>query len=97
MDNAIADHLAALCAEAGLRNVVVTSQAEATQRGDPDFAVRMGLWAEVAASRGRQMVSDGVITEWQRYTAETDWRAWLQSEALSQRLYLLAVEGTRPR
>ena len=96
MDNAIADHLAALCAEVGLADIVVTSQMEATRRDDPDFAVHMGLWAEVAATRGFQMVADGAITEPQRRAAETEWRAWLEKDALSQRLYLLSVEGTKP-
>jgi SAM-dependent methyltransferase len=77
MDNAVADHLAAMC--------------------DPDFSVRAGLWAEVAATRGHQMVSDGVITESQRAAAEMEYRAWIHDHATSQCLYLIAVEGTRPQ
>jgi SAM-dependent methyltransferase len=96
MDNAIADHLAALCAQVGLVDIVATPQPEVTQRTDPDFSVRAGLWAEVAATRGRQMVSDGVITEFQRAVAEMEYRAWLRDTARSQCLYLIAVEGTRP-
>jgi ubiquinone/menaquinone biosynthesis C-methylase UbiE len=97
MDNAVADHLAQMCGQAGLVNIVTTPQPEMTQRTDPDFAVRLGLWAEVAATRGRQMVSDGVITEPQRAAAETEYRAWLHDNAASQCLYLIAVEGTRPQ
>jgi SAM-dependent methyltransferase len=95
MDNAVADHMAAMYAQVGLVNIVATPQPEVTQRTDPDFAVRLGLWAEVAATRGRQMVSDGVITEAQRAAAETEYRAWLHAYATSQCLYLMAVEGTR--
>ena len=97
MDNAIADHLAEMCTQVGLVNIVATPQSEVTRRTDPDFAVRLGLWAEVVATRGHQMVSDGVITESQRTAAETEYRAWLHDHAASQCLYLMAVEGTRPQ
>jgi ubiquinone/menaquinone biosynthesis C-methylase UbiE len=96
MDNAVADHLAALCAQVGLVDVIATPQHELSERTDPDFQTRLGLWAEVAATRGHQMVSDGVITEPQRATAEADYRAWLRDDAAAQSLYLIAVEGTRP-
>ncbi len=97
MDNAVADHLAELCAQAGLVDIVATPQPEATQRTDPDFTARLELWAEVAATRGRQMVSDGAITEGQRAAAEAEYRGWLHETAVSQRLYLVTVEGTRPQ
>jgi ubiquinone/menaquinone biosynthesis C-methylase UbiE len=97
MDNAVADHLAAMCAQVGLVDIVATLQPEVTQRTDPDFSVRAGLWAEVAATRGHQMVSDGVITESQRAAAEMEYRAWIHDHATSQCLYLIAVEGTRPQ
>jgi SAM-dependent methyltransferase len=96
MDNAIADHLADMFVRAGLVEIGTTNQAEATRRGDPDFESKIGMWAEVAASRGHQMVADGVITETQRAAAEFDYRAWIRSHAESQSLYLLTVEGVRP-
>jgi ubiquinone/menaquinone biosynthesis C-methylase UbiE len=63
MDNAIADHLVALFGKAGLADVVETPQHEVTERVDPGFETRVAIWAEVAASRGHQMVEEGVITE----------------------------------
>jgi hypothetical protein len=93
MDNAIADHLSDLCRAAGLLNVVVTPQHEVSQRQEADFATRAGIWAEVAASRGRQMVQDGLLSEAQRLAAEQEYRLWLRDVAMSQTLYLLAVEG----
>jgi ubiquinone/menaquinone biosynthesis C-methylase UbiE len=95
MDNAIADHLSALCSAAGLIDVVVTPQHEVTQRHEADFATRAGIWADVAASRGRQMVQDGILTEAQRLATEQEYRAWVHHQARSQTLYLLAVEGSR--
>jgi hypothetical protein len=93
MDNAIADHLADLCTAVGLAEVVVTPQHEVTQRHEADFATRAGIWANVATSRGRQMVQDGMISEAQRLAAEQEYRLWLRDAAVSQTLYLLAVEG----
>jgi hypothetical protein len=93
MDNAIADHLSDLCGAAGLVNVVVTPQHEVSQRHDADFATWLGIWADVAASRGRQMVQDGLLSEAQRLAAEQEYRLWLRDVAMSQTLYLLAVEG----
>mgnify|MGYP001076156884 CR=1 FL=1 len=95
MENAIADHLAAMFAQAGLRDVTVTPQHEATTRGEPDFKRRISLWADVIAGRGRQMVEDGAITEAERAAAERDYITWARDHARSQRLYLLAVEGVK--
>jgi SAM-dependent methyltransferase len=96
MDNAIADHLPTMFASGGLVDIVVTPQHELTQRTDADFEARLGLWADLAASRGHQMVADGVISEPQRAAAEMDYRQWSREYAESQTLYLVAVEGVRP-
>ena len=97
MDNAIAGHLAGLFESAGLVDIQVTPQHERTQRGDVDFASRIGIWAEVAATRGHQMVADGTLTEAERLAAEADYRAWIESDAQAHTLYLLAVEGAVSR
>lgn len=94
MDNAMADHLAPLFRAVGLTNIRETPQHEVTTRRDADFAIRVGIWAEVAATRGYQMVADGFLTETQRATAEAEYRTWMQTEAEAHTLYLLAVEGT---
>ena len=96
MDNALADHLADLYAQCGLVDIVHTPQHEVSTKNDPDFLTRLSLWAEVAASRGHQMVADGILTETQRATAEAEYRAWIHESALAQTMYLIAVEGRRP-
>jgi hypothetical protein len=96
MDNTLADHLADLYAQCGLEDVVSTPQHEVSSKHDPDFLTRLGLWAEVAASRGHQMVADGILTETQRATAEAEYRAWVHDSAIAQTMYLIAVEGRRP-
>src|SRR5919202_2747497 len=96
LDNAIADQLSMMFANAGLTDIVVSPQYELTYRSDPDFATRIGIWADVAASRGHQLVADGAITEGQRAEAEADYRDWIRHGAEAQVLYLVAVEGRRP-
>ena len=96
MDNAIADHLAELLAASGLTEVAVSPQHETTRGDDGDFETHAGIWAEVAATRGRQMVVDGAISEPERATAEADYRAWVADGAQALTMYLLAVEGVRP-
>lgn len=95
MDNAIGDHLAEMFAHVGIVDTAVTTQHERTQRGNPDFHTRIGIWADVAASRGHQMTADGVITERQRAAAEADYREWIRDRAECQSLYLIATDGTR--
>jgi SAM-dependent methyltransferase len=96
MDNALADHLPGLYAQAGLDAITVTPQHEVSRRGDPDFATRLGIWADVAATRGHQMVADGVITDVQRAAADVEYRVWIQDQAMAQTMHMVAVEGLRP-
>ena len=95
MDNSLAGHLPALFAAAGLEGVASTVQDEVSRRADHDFEGRVGIWAEVAATRGRQMVADGAITEAERARAEVEYREWGARDARAQTLYLRAVEGRR--
>jgi len=96
MDNAIADHLAEMFGSIGLCDVTVTAQEEVARRSHPDFETRAGIWADVAASRGHQMVADRMITEPERAAAEAEYRAWVREKAEVHTLYLLTVEGVRP-
>ena len=95
MDNAIADHLADLARRAGLGEIVVTAQHETSRRGEPDFAARAGIWADVAATRGRQMVRDGFVGEQTRAHAEAELRAWAEGDGELMTMYMLAVDGMR--
>ncbi len=95
MHNRIADELERLFASSGLTDIQFSSQSETTTRHDPDFAEKIGIWAEVAASRGLQMVRDGYLTEDQRSQAEREYRQWIASTVESQTMYLLAVEGRK--
>jgi ubiquinone/menaquinone biosynthesis C-methylase UbiE len=96
MDNEMADHLAGMFEELGLREVRVTPQPEVTRRGEEDFDVRIALWGQVIATRGHQVVADGFLSEARRAAAQADFEQWAASEAQSQTLYLAATEGVAP-
>jgi len=97
MDNEIADHLPELFHKHGFENVSITPQHETTTKTDPDFLSRVRIWADVAGSRGLQMVQDGYVTEAERARAEMEYLDWMEKTAQSQTLYMLAVEGIKPR
>lgn len=96
MDNAMADDLNGLFRAAGLRNITVSEQHEIATRGEPGFVEQAGVWSDVAASRGHQLVADGAVTEPERALAESDYRTWVASTAERMLMYMLCVEGTRP-
>ncbi len=96
ISNTIADDLSSLFSQAGLENVTATSEHEVVRRVDPDFVPRASIWAEVASSRGHQMVRDSAISAKDRALAEAEYREWVQHKAQSQCMYLLSVEGLRP-
>jgi ubiquinone/menaquinone biosynthesis C-methylase UbiE len=95
MDNEIADHLAAMFEKSGLQNITVGNYSEITNSTDKDFATHINIWAIVAATRGKQLVSDGYITEEERATAEKDYQYWAATTAQSMMMYLLAVSGQK--
>ena len=94
MSNMIADCLEAWFREAGLDSVAVTPQHEVTRRGDEGFPEQILLWANVAQSRGVQMVADGYLSEAERSLAEGGFRLWAQDSASYLQHYLLCVEGS---
>ncbi|MGD0981197.1 MAG: methyltransferase domain-containing protein [Solirubrobacteraceae bacterium] len=96
MDNELADKLGTMLREAGMRDVEVTDEAELTSRGDADFERRMALWPGVIATRGHQIVADGMLAEHERAAAGDAFARWLATDAQSQSLYLLAATATKP-
>ncbi len=91
-DNAIADHLVELFENAGLVDVDAHLADEVSASGDPGLT----LWANVAATRGHQLVADGVLSEDERAAAEAELRAWAEESAKRQTLYLVSCCGRRP-
>lgn len=96
MNNQIADHLEVMFQQVGLEEMTVLSQHEYVTEVDPHFPKAIQIWADVMASRGKQMVRDGYLDESARALAEEEYRAWIQSSAKSQRMYLQSIEGVKP-
>lgn len=92
-DNAIADNLSNLFSELNFKEIHVEVQFELTQKREPDFAAKAGIWSEVARTRGHQLVKDNYITEEERLAAITTYDAWIANEGQLMQLYLLAVEA----
>ncbi|CAL1519354.1 methyltransferase domain-containing protein [Chitinophaga sp. MM2321] len=91
MDNQIADHLAAIFEQQGLKAITINDLSEKAVKGDPAFAGDLDIWAKVAETRGLQLVKDNYITEELRLAAIADYRRWIDTTASSMTLYLLAV------
>lgn len=96
MDNAMADHLVPHFERQGLTGIRVSEQHERSVSTHAADKSRLAIWSAVAATRGLQLVRDGYLTELQRMSAETEYLEWINSTAVSQTLYLLAVEGQVP-
>lgn len=95
MDNGIADHLDQMLQQVGFRSVTVSDFSEKSIKGDPTFYDDLHIWAKVAATRGHQLVQDGYITEGLRTAAIADYERWMEEDASSMTLYLLAVTATK--
>jgi len=95
MDNHIADHLETIFQEYGLNQIHVSPQHEESKRSNIDFESKVGIWADVAASRGHQLVQEHYLSEQTRLMAETEYRRWVSEEAIYMKMYLLAVSGSK--
>ncbi|NEO29709.1 MAG: methyltransferase domain-containing protein [Symploca sp. SIO3C6] len=96
MDNVITDHLSKMFEKAGLVEIRETSQNEITNHTDLNFETRVGIWADVIAIKGFQMVHDGVLSKEQSLKAERDYREWVIYQAKLQNICFTAVEGIVP-
>lgn len=95
MDNEIADHLAAMLTHLGMEDVRVSPEHEITNRGDPGFETQIVLWRNAIATRGHQIVADGVLDGGSRAAAEEAFGDWIDSEATRQSLHLLCATASK--
>ena len=94
-DNRLGDHLPALVADAGFRDVGVTVQDEVATRGDPGFADALELWQRVLESMGATIVGAGFLAQADLDAARAAHRSWSEHDARLQRMVLRAVYGRR--
>jgi len=94
-DNRLGDHLPALVADAGFRDVGVTVQDEVATRGDPGFADALELWQRVLESMGATIVGAGFLAQADLDAARAAHRSWSEHDARLQRMVLRAIDGRR--
>jgi len=94
-DNRLGDHLPALVADAGFRDVGVTVQDEVATRGDPGFADALELWQRVMESMGATIVGAGFLAQADLDAARAAHRSWSEHDARLQRMVLRAIDGRR--
>lgn len=95
MNNALADDLVTLFDKVDLQHIRMSPQHEHTSRSNPQFKQHLSIWSTVIRTRGKQMITHNYITEEQREQAEKEYNEWVEQYALSQTMYLLAVEGRK--
>ncbi|MGP4041942.1 class I SAM-dependent methyltransferase [Gracilibacillus sp. D59] len=95
MNNAIADHLMKMFEKSGLNQIQVTPQHEEVERGQENFYTAVSIWAGVAETKGEQMLQDKAIEKDILEKVITEYNQWITTDAQSQKMYLLAVEGTK--
>lgn len=95
MYNDVIDRLPAMLESQGLRITLNRDESEYRQQGEAGFQAHLGIWTKVAEARGKQIVSDGYLTEEQRLAAIDVYSRWCETEARSMRLYLKAVHAQR--
>lgn len=93
MDNQIALHTAGLMQACGLEVCYNADHSEFHQQSEAGFLQHISIWTVVAETRGKQMVTDGYVSEAQRAAAATDYQHWCETEAQSMRLVLRAIHG----
>ena len=93
MDNQIAGHAGDGMQACGLTVCYNADHSEFYQQTEAGFLQHVSIWTVVAETRGKQMVTDGYVSEAQRAAAATDYKHWCETEAQSMRLVLRAIHG----
>ena len=96
MNNSMAIDLPDLFQKAGLTEIEVLQANQTYNKGEKDFSFKAGIWSDVAASRGIQLVEEGYIEESDRMLAITEYNKWVRNKALSMTLKLNDVRGIKP-
>ena len=95
MNNSIAGDLPQLFEKAGLEGITSIDADQAYYRGQADFLFKIGIWSDVASSRGKQLVNDGYLGESNRLLAIRDYSNWIANEARSMVLKLKEVRACK--
>ena len=96
MDNSMAAQLPTLFQKAGLEEIQVLPADQTYKRGEKDFEFKVGIWSDVAASRGVQLVEEAYLKESDRKLAIAEYSEWVSNKAQSMTMKLSDVRGYRP-
>ena len=95
MNNSIANDLPAYFKNSGLSHISSYNANQVYTEDLSDFSFKAGIWADVAASRGKQLVKDGYLDENDRLKAIDEYREWVNNQAESMTMKLKEVRGIR--
>lgn len=96
MDNRVGRRLAQLLARAGLIEIFAQPMPHVCRRQPGHDWEHASVWADVAATRGHQLVRDGYISDAERLAAEAEYRCWLAGQGALHVLALVSAHGRRP-
>ena len=91
----MAAHLPDLFQSARLVQVESEIQDEVTRRGEPYFDQQSMLWSVVIENVGDRIAGAGLLTEVQVRDANESYKAWVETDLVSQTLSMRAVSGSR--
>jgi SAM-dependent methyltransferase len=95
-DNAIANHLPAQLAAAGLEEIQSHDQDVTAVKADPDFDERTGLWIEVIDNIGPTLVAAGACDGSLVDAARRSYDAWRRTDLLRHVLSMKAIVARVP-
>ena len=96
MNNSIANDLKEYLKSAGFENIKILNADQSYLRGQQDFHFKANIWSDVAASRGRQLVAEGYLSEGERIKAIEEYSFWVEHHAQSMVMKLNDVRGQIP-
>lgn len=96
MNNQIAEDLPAYFKAVGFDAIEVIEANETYRKGEANFLPKIGIWTAVAASRGKQLVKAGYLSESQRLQAIKTYEEWIVAESQMMVMKLKDVRGVKP-
>ena len=93
MNNRMAECLAIIFNEYGLRNIEVRESNETYVKDQDNFEDKLGIWVKVASSK--QLVEEQYVTEELRQKAILDYQNWIKTDAQAMQMMLKEVRGQK--
>ncbi len=95
-DNEIANHLPELFEQAGLKDIRIYDQNEASERGDPDFDQKTSLWTSVIENLTPALRDTGHCAAGLLDSARHDFETWRKAGLIRQTLSMKTIMARVP-